>query len=62
MPDLPVEERADFPAAGARARQWRRFEDALHGWLATSEGQFVTWCARRQIAGEDAGHTRVALS
>jgi hypothetical protein len=47
--ELPVEERTDFPRAGARARQWRRFEDALHGWLETSEGRFVTWCAQRQL-------------
>jgi hypothetical protein len=62
MPDLPVEEHTDFPHAGARARQWRRFEDALHQWLDTSEGRFVTWCARREIEAGGAAPTRAALS
>jgi hypothetical protein len=58
MEHLPLEERTDFPLAGARARQWRRFEDGLEAWLTTPEGQFVTWCARREIAADDAlaGH------
>jgi hypothetical protein len=54
MEHLPVEERTDFPHAGARARQWRRFEDALDAWLTTPEGRFVTWCAQREIAASDA--------
>jgi hypothetical protein len=45
----PPEELTDFPALGARARQWRRFEDGLRTWLDTPEGQFVTWCARREL-------------
>jgi len=49
MHRLPPEELTDFPALGARARQWRRFEDGLHAWLDTPEGQFVTWCARREL-------------
>lgn len=49
MEHLPPEERTDFPQLGARARQWRRFEDGLSAWLQTPEGQFVTWCARREI-------------
>jgi hypothetical protein len=49
MHRLPPEELTDFPALGARARQWRRFEDGLQAWLDTPEGQFVTWCARREL-------------
>jgi hypothetical protein len=49
MHRLPPEELTDFPALGARARQWRRFEDGLRTWLDTPEGQFDTWCARREI-------------
>jgi hypothetical protein len=49
MDRLPPEEQTDFPALGARARQWRRFEDGLRTWLHTPEGQFVTWCARREL-------------
>lgn len=54
MEHLPAEERTDFPHAGARARQWRRFEDGLVAWLATPAGRFSTWCARREIAERDA--------
>jgi hypothetical protein len=54
MEHLPVEERTEFPHAGARARQWRRFEDALATWLTTPEGHFATWCAQREIAADDA--------
>jgi hypothetical protein len=49
MEHLPLEERTDFPTLGSRARQWRRFEDGLTNWLDTPEGQFSTWCARRQL-------------
>jgi hypothetical protein len=49
MDRLPVEEQTEFPALGARARQWRRFEDGLHTWLDTPQGRFVTWCARREL-------------
>jgi hypothetical protein len=51
MHRFPPEELTDFPALGARARQWRRFEDGLRTWLNTPEGQFVTWCARRELEG-----------
>ena len=49
MHHVPPEEQIEFPALGARARQWRRFEDGLRSWLQTPEGQFVTWCARRDL-------------
>lgn len=42
-------ERTDFPLAGARARQWRRFEDGLHRWLDSPEGRFHLWDAQRRI-------------
>ena len=60
MHELPTEERTDFPAAGARARQWRRFEDGLRDWLETSEGQFQTWCAVRRLEadGDPVGSVR----
>lgn len=51
MDRLPPEEHIEFPVLGARARQWRRFEDGLRTWLLTPEGQFVTWCARRELDG-----------
>ena len=41
---------SDFPRFGARARRWRRFEDELRLWLATPEGTFATWRARRDLA------------
>jgi hypothetical protein len=45
-------EHTDFPSCGARARQWRRFEDALRAWLASPEGRFHTWDAQRRIEDE----------
>lgn len=38
-----------FPEFGARARTWRRFEDAFTGWLETPEGQFARWRAQRAL-------------
>ncbi len=52
MHELPTEERTDFPAAGARARRWRRFEDGLRAWLGTCDGQFHTWRARRLLEAD----------
>jgi hypothetical protein len=46
---MPEEERQEFPAVGARARSFRRFERELEAWLATAEGRFATWSARSQI-------------
>jgi hypothetical protein len=43
-------EHTEFPLAGARARQWRRFEDGLRAWLESPEGRFLTWDAQRQLA------------
>jgi hypothetical protein len=37
-----------FPAYGARARLWGRFERDLQAWLATPEGRFAAW--RAQVA------------
>jgi hypothetical protein len=50
-------ERIELPAAGARARQWRRFEDGLRSWLDTPQGRFVAWDAQRRI---EAGALAVA--
>jgi hypothetical protein len=47
---MPHEERKDFPAAGARARAFKRFERDLDAWLATAEGRFATWEARRAVS------------
>jgi hypothetical protein len=38
---------SDFPQFGARARCWHRFENELRRWLATPDGRFATWTARR---------------
>jgi hypothetical protein len=38
-----------FPEFGARARMWRRFENAFTGWLETPEGQFARWRALRAL-------------
>jgi hypothetical protein len=46
---VPIEEREQFPRAGFRARRFKRFERDLHAWLATPEGRFATWRARRHI-------------
>jgi hypothetical protein len=47
---VPVEEREHFPAAGARARRFKRFERDLQAWLATPEGRFAAWRARRSVS------------
>ncbi len=39
-----------FPVAGARARCLNRFERDLERWLATPEGRFATYEARRKVA------------
>ena len=38
-----------FPEFGARARMWRRFEDAFTSWLETPEGRFAQWRALRAL-------------
>ena len=45
-------EHTDFPLAGARARQWRRFEVGLRSWLDSPEGRFHTWDAQRRLEDE----------
>jgi hypothetical protein len=56
MQDQPSDNSEDFPRTGFRARRWARFERDLHAWLATPEGRFVSWAARRQVDGsENAG-------
>jgi hypothetical protein len=52
---VPIEERVDFPAAGARARRLKRFERDLHAWLATPEGRFAAWYAHTAIAADERG-------
>jgi hypothetical protein len=44
---VPTEERVDFPAVGARARQLKRFERDLAAWLDTPAGRFAVFSARR---------------
>jgi hypothetical protein len=47
-----VEEQHDvFPAFGSRARFIKRFERDLGAWLATPEGRFAAWDARRALSG-----------
>jgi hypothetical protein len=48
---MPLEEREDFPTVGARARAFRRFERDFATWLATAEGRFAEWNARRVLSG-----------
>jgi hypothetical protein len=40
-----------FPAFGSRARCMKRFERDLGAWLATPEGRFAAWDARRALSG-----------
>jgi hypothetical protein len=51
---IPQEERGDFPAAGSRARAFKRFERDLHSWLGTAEGRFAEWSAARAVGAEPA--------
>ena len=53
---MPQEERGDFPAAGSRARAFKRFERDLHSWLDTAEGRFAEWSAARAVGAEPADH------
>jgi hypothetical protein len=48
---MPQAEREDFPAAGSRARAFKRFERDFAAWLATAEGRFAEWNARRALSG-----------
>jgi hypothetical protein len=48
---MPQEEREDFPVVGSRARAFRRFERDFATWLATAEGRFAEWNARRALSG-----------
>jgi hypothetical protein len=52
---MPQEDREDFPAAGSRARAFRRFERDFAAWLATAEGRFAEWNARRALSGGAVG-------
>jgi hypothetical protein len=49
------EEQAAFPTFGARARALKRFERDLTDWLATAEGRFAAWDARRAVLGGAGG-------
>jgi hypothetical protein len=53
MMSVPIEEREEFPQVGARARRFKRFERDLQAWLATPEGGFAAWRARRQVAAPE---------
>ena len=53
---MPLEERGDFPAAGSRARAFKRFERDLQAWLDSAEGRFAEWSARRAVGAEPADH------
>jgi hypothetical protein len=53
MESMPDEERQDFPAVGARARAFRRFERDLEAWLETAEGRFAVWYARASIEAHE---------
>jgi hypothetical protein len=46
---VPIEEREHFPRVGSRARRFKRFERDLHAWLATPQGRFALWNARRRV-------------
>ena len=47
-----LQEKQDvFPAFGSRARVIKRFERDLGEWLATAEGRFAKWDARRAVSG-----------
>jgi hypothetical protein len=48
-----------FPDYGSRARVLKRFERDLARWLATAEGRFAEWDARRAVSG-GAGATEPA--
>ena len=48
---MPHEEREHFPSVGARARAFKRFERDFATWLATAEGRFAEWNARRVLSG-----------
>jgi hypothetical protein len=53
MWQVTIEEREEFPRAGARARRFKRFERDLQAWLATPEGRFAAWEAQRRIEAPD---------
>ena len=44
-----------FPAYGSRARVIKRFERDLAEWLATAEGRFAEWDARRAVSDRARG-------
>lgn len=41
-----------IPAAGYRARRWKRFERDLAGWLESPEGRFAAWRAQVAVRGD----------
>jgi hypothetical protein len=53
MHAMPQEEQLDFPAAGSRARAFKRFERDLAAWLGTPEGRFAVWDARAAIEADE---------
>lgn len=49
MHDMRTGDGEGFPEFGARARIWRRFEEAFCAWLETPEGRFAEWRAQRAL-------------
>ena len=60
MDRVPIDERRDFPLVGARARCLNRFERDLAAWLATPEGRFATYEAKRLVAATPQRSPRTA--
>jgi hypothetical protein len=50
MKAMLQEKETIFPAFGSRARVLKRFERDLADWLATAEGRFAEWDARRAVS------------
>jgi hypothetical protein len=53
MRDMRTSEIEVFPAYGARARVWGRFERDLREWMETPEGRFARWHAGIVVAGAE---------
>jgi hypothetical protein len=49
-----LEHEVDLPKVGVAARRLARFEREFARWIATSEGKYATWCARRAVEQADA--------
>jgi hypothetical protein len=55
VPYESLEHAVDLPRAGVYARRIARFEREFARWMATDDGRYAAWRARRTLARDGVG-------